>query len=98
MATSNLDPKPDPRDSPDTPEDNEPDTVATPEGDAEGPPDAPPFPVPPGMQIPPFDRHQQALTNRSPHRSGNQARKAREARPSDTLLLVFRITLAHPMR
>ena len=32
---SNLDPEPDPRDSPDTPEDNEPDTVATPEGDAE---------------------------------------------------------------
>jgi len=53
MATSNLDPAPDPRDSADSPEDNEPDTVTTPEGDAEGPPDAPPFPVPPGMQIPP---------------------------------------------
>jgi hypothetical protein len=28
---SNLDPEPDPRDSPDSPEDGEPDTVATPE-------------------------------------------------------------------
>ena len=46
MTDSNLDPKPDPRDSPDTPEDNEPDTVATPEGDAEDPPDAPLIPVP----------------------------------------------------
>ncbi|MEI9981291.1 MAG: hypothetical protein WDN23_20275 [Edaphobacter sp.] len=46
MANSDLDPPPDPRDSPDSPEDNEPDTVATPEGDS------PPFPVPPGMQIP----------------------------------------------
>ena len=41
MTNSNLDPKPDPRDSPDSPEDNEPDSVATPEGDDEGPPDAP---------------------------------------------------------
>jgi hypothetical protein len=41
MATSNLDPEPDPRDSPDTPEDNEPDTVATPEGDGEDSPDVP---------------------------------------------------------
>jgi hypothetical protein len=47
---SNLDPRPDPRDSPDLPEDNEPDTVATPEGDAEGPPDAPLEPAPDGMQ------------------------------------------------
>ena len=50
MAVSNLDPEPDPRDSPDTPEDNEPDTVATPEGDAEGAPDAPPSPVSDGLQ------------------------------------------------
>lgn len=50
MATSNLDPEPDPRDSPDTPEDNEPDTVATPEGDAEGALDAPPLPVSDGLQ------------------------------------------------
>jgi hypothetical protein len=50
MATSNLDPKPDPRDSPDTPEDNEPDTVATPEGDNEYPPDAPLTPLPEGLQ------------------------------------------------
>lgn len=50
MAPSNLDPKPDPRDSPDTPEDNEPDTVATPEGDEEGPPDAPLKPLPDGLQ------------------------------------------------
>ena len=47
---SNLDPTPDPRDSPDSPEDNEPDTVATPEGDDETPPDAPLKPAPEGMQ------------------------------------------------
>jgi hypothetical protein len=47
---SNLDPEPDPRDSPDTPEDNEPDTVATPEGDGEYPPDAPLKPAPEGLQ------------------------------------------------
>ncbi|WP_158945804.1 hypothetical protein [Granulicella sp. S190] len=47
---SNLDPTPDPLDSPDTPEDNEPDTVATPEGDNEAPPDAPLTPAPKGMQ------------------------------------------------
>ena len=41
MAHSNLDPEPDPRDSPDSPEDQEPDTVSTPEGDAEGDPEAP---------------------------------------------------------
>jgi hypothetical protein len=50
MAASDLDPKPDPRDSPDTPEDNEPDTVATPEGDNEYPPDVPLTPLPDGMQ------------------------------------------------
>jgi hypothetical protein len=50
MTASKLDPKPDPRDSPDTPEDNEPDTVATPEGDNEYPPDAPLTPAPEGMQ------------------------------------------------
>jgi hypothetical protein len=50
MTTSNLDPEPDPRDSPDSPEDEEPDTVATPEGDAEDLPDAPLKPVPRGMQ------------------------------------------------
>ena len=47
---SDLDPEPDPRDSPDTPEDKEPDTVATPEGDAEQPPDAPLKPAPEGLQ------------------------------------------------
>jgi hypothetical protein len=50
MGASNLDPKPDPRDSPDTPQDNEPDTVATPEGDDEGPHDAPLKPAPEGLQ------------------------------------------------
>jgi hypothetical protein len=50
MNSSNLDPKPDPRDSPDSPEDNEPDTVATPEGDGEDLPDAPLKPVSRGMQ------------------------------------------------
>jgi hypothetical protein len=50
MGASNLDPKPDPRDSPDTPQDNEPDTVATPEGDDEGLPDAPLKPAPEGLQ------------------------------------------------
>jgi hypothetical protein len=50
MSASNLDPKPDPRDSPDSPEDEEPDTVATPEGDAEDLPDAPLKPAPRGMQ------------------------------------------------
>jgi len=49
-TASNLDPKPDPRDSPDSPEDNEPDTVATPEGDGEYPPDAPLEPAPEGLQ------------------------------------------------
>jgi hypothetical protein len=50
MANFNLDPKPDPRDSPDIPEDNEPDTVATPEGDEEGDPHTPPNPVSDGLQ------------------------------------------------
>jgi hypothetical protein len=50
MADSTLDPRPDPRDSPDTPEDNEPDTIATPEGDNEGPPDAPLRPASEGLQ------------------------------------------------
>jgi hypothetical protein len=50
MADANLDPVPDPLDSPDLPEDREPDTVATPEGDGEGAPDAPPEPVPEGIQ------------------------------------------------
>ena len=49
-TASNLDPKPDPRDSPDTPEDNKPDTLSTPEGDGEGPPDAPLKPAPEGLQ------------------------------------------------
>jgi hypothetical protein len=51
---SNLDPEPDPFDSPDSPEDNEPDTLETPEGDGEGPPDAPLKPAPDGMQHTPF--------------------------------------------
>jgi hypothetical protein len=50
MTSSKLDPEPDPRDSPDIPEDNEPDTVATPEGDGETPPDAPLKPAPEGLQ------------------------------------------------
>jgi hypothetical protein len=50
MTASNLDPKRDPFDSPDSPEDEEPDTVATPEGDNEDTPDAPLTPVPEGMQ------------------------------------------------
>jgi hypothetical protein len=54
MAASNLDPKLDPRDSPDTPEDNEPDTLETPEGDEEWPLDKPLKPLPGGMQKPPF--------------------------------------------
>ncbi|HWW96394.1 MAG TPA: hypothetical protein VNY74_01800 [Edaphobacter sp.] len=57
-TASNLDPEPDPRDSPDTPEDNEPDTVATPEGDGEYPPDAPLQPAPDGLQRPPSIRRQ----------------------------------------
>ena len=58
MADSNLDPKADPRDSPDSPEDEEPDTVATPEGDNEYPPDVPLTPAPKGLQRAPFYRHQ----------------------------------------
>jgi len=45
-----LDPAPDPRDSPDTPQDHQPDTVATPEGDNEFSPDAPLTPAPDGLQ------------------------------------------------
>jgi len=58
MTGANLDPEPDPRDSPDTPKDNEPDTVATPEGDGEGPPDAPLKPAPEGLQRTPPIRRQ----------------------------------------
>jgi hypothetical protein len=50
MADANLDPVPDPLDSPDLPEDQEPDTVATPEGDGEDALDAPLKPAPEGMQ------------------------------------------------
>lgn len=50
MTASILDPEPDPRDSPDTPEDDEPDTIETPEGDDEGDPDAPLKPSLGGMQ------------------------------------------------
>ena len=50
MTASNVDPEPDPRDSLDSPEDNEPDTLSTPEGDGEGPPDAPLKPAPEGLQ------------------------------------------------
>jgi hypothetical protein len=45
-----LDPEPDPRNSPDTPDDQEPDTVATPEGDNEYAPDQPLRPAPEGLQ------------------------------------------------
>ena len=41
-----LDPPPDPRDSPDTPADQQPDIVATPAGDNEFAPDQPLEPVP----------------------------------------------------
>jgi hypothetical protein len=50
MAESHLDPDPDPRDSPDSPDELEPDTVATPEGDNEYPPDTPLKPAPEGLQ------------------------------------------------
>jgi hypothetical protein len=50
MTNSNLDPKPDPRDSPDSPEDNEPDSVSTPEGDNEDLPDVPLRPARDDMQ------------------------------------------------
>ena len=46
MIESRLDPEPDPRDSPDTPEDDEVDTLHTPEGDGEGLPDVPLKPTP----------------------------------------------------
>ena len=49
MTDSKLDPKPDPRDSPDSPEDNEPDTF-TPEGDNEDLPDVPLQPARDDMQ------------------------------------------------
>jgi hypothetical protein len=56
MRDSRLDPKPDPRDSPDSPADREPDTVATPEGDNEYPPDEPLGPAPGGLQrVPAID-------------------------------------------
>ncbi len=48
-----LDPPPDPKDSPDTPQDRRPDTVATPEGDNEYAPDQPLQPAPEGLQKPP---------------------------------------------
>ncbi len=47
-----LDPKQDPFDSPDTPDDHEPETVATPEGDNEFAPDQPLRPAPDGLQTP----------------------------------------------
>jgi hypothetical protein len=47
-----IDPKPDPFDSPDTPEDDEPDTVATPEGDNGTAPGQPLKPAPEGLQTP----------------------------------------------
>ncbi len=51
--SNSLDPKPDPHDSPDTPEDREPDTVATPEGDNETAADQPVGPPSDGLQRPP---------------------------------------------
>ena len=47
-------PKPDPKDSPRTPQDHQPDTVATPEGDNEFAPDQPLSPAPEGLQRPPI--------------------------------------------
>jgi hypothetical protein len=41
MTAGPLDPNPDPRDSPDSPQDDEPSTLSTPEGDNEASPDAP---------------------------------------------------------
>jgi hypothetical protein len=52
----NLDPAPDPRDSADTPQDNEPDEILTPEGDNESSFDLPLHPDPEdeeGLQTPP---------------------------------------------
>ena len=44
---------PNPKDSPDTPQDHQPDTVATPEGDGEFAPDQPLTPASEGRQPPP---------------------------------------------
>jgi hypothetical protein len=57
MTSSRLDPRPDARDCPDSPEDNEPDTVSTPEGDNESVPGAPLEPATDGLQQSPgFDQ------------------------------------------
>ncbi|WP_263381839.1 hypothetical protein [Granulicella arctica] len=45
-----LDPESTPRDTPDSPQDEQPDTVATPEGDNEYAPDQPLKPAPEGLQ------------------------------------------------
>lgn len=50
LTDPKLDPAPNVRDSPDTPEDHEPDTVGTPEGDNEFAPDEPLKPVCGGPQ------------------------------------------------
>ena len=50
MSNSNLDPKPDAKNSPNHPQDNQPSTVATPEGDNEYAPDQPLKPAPDGLQ------------------------------------------------
>jgi hypothetical protein len=64
MTASNLDPKPDPLDFPDNPEDDEPDTVATPEGDAEEPARRSPEASPPGHAAHSRHQHQQAVADR----------------------------------
>jgi hypothetical protein len=53
QLTSNLDPAPDPRDSPNDPQDHQHGTVATPEGDNEFAPDQPLEPIDEGHQKPP---------------------------------------------
>jgi len=63
-----LDPKTDPRDSPDSPEDNEPDTVATPEGDNELRPNQPAKPAPDGLQISPGSTHGETQDYKQDHK------------------------------
>ena len=50
LDSSHLDPTPEAKDSPDSPQDNQPSTVATPEGDNEYAPDQPLKPAADGLQ------------------------------------------------
>ena len=65
---SNLDPKRDSRDSPDSPEDHDPDTVASPEGDNETRPNQPPKPAPDGLQISPGSTHGEIQDYKQDHK------------------------------